>query len=169
MVLQRLPPWSQHNGVVSIMFVWVVTPKCCLVHSEKDFVVFCRSGRWNQPNPWRLYRLRWCQVDSFLWVSLFALSVFYAFRYTFENFPCFGSVKEVMKKLQEYVDDINTNIEKLATRGPVSKYVLPEENLRGRFGLSSSLSFKNLFQKVSNCCLLQAHVKLWWSISWSCM
>ena len=65
-----------------------------------------------------------------------------------------------MKKLQEYVDDINTNIEKLATRGPVSKYVLPEENLRGRFGLSSSLSFKNLFQKVSNCCLLQAHVKL---------
>lgn len=49
-----------------------------------------------------------------------------------------------MKKLQEYVDDINTNIEKLATRGPVSKYVLPEENLRGRFWFflpSSSLSF----------------------------
>ena len=31
-----------------------------------------------------------------------------------------------MKKLQEYVDDINTNVENLATRGPVSKYVLPD-------------------------------------------
>lgn len=39
-----------------------------------------------------------------------------------------------MTKLQEYVDDINTNIEKLETRGPVSKYVLPDENLCGRFG-----------------------------------
>ncbi|CAF2023722.1 hypothetical protein Bca4012_079873 [Brassica carinata] len=48
----------------------------------------------------------------------------------------FYDVKEVMKKLQEYVDDINTNIEKLSTRGPVSKYVLPEENLRGRLTLS---------------------------------
>ncbi|KAL0738092.1 hypothetical protein Bca4012_014302 [Brassica carinata] len=48
----------------------------------------------------------------------------------------FYDVKEVMKKLQEYVDDINTNIEKLATRGPVSKYVLPEENLRGRLTFS---------------------------------
>ncbi|CAH8392525.1 unnamed protein product [Eruca vesicaria subsp. sativa] len=48
----------------------------------------------------------------------------------------FYDVKEVMKKLQEYVDDINTNIEKLGTRGPVSKYVLPEENLRGRLTLS---------------------------------
>ena len=57
-----------------------------------------------------------------------------------KNILVFRSVKEVMKKLQEYVDDINTNIEKLSTRGPVSKYVLPEENLRGRFGLSSSLS-----------------------------
>lgn len=37
----------------------------------------------------------------------------------------------MMKKLQEYVDDINENIEKLDTRGPVSKYVLPDENLRG--------------------------------------
>ncbi|KAJ0232925.1 Acetylornithine deacetylase [Hirschfeldia incana] len=48
----------------------------------------------------------------------------------------FYDVKEVMKKLQEYVDDINANIEKLGTRGPVSKYVLPEENLRGRLTLS---------------------------------
>ncbi|KAL0687568.1 hypothetical protein Bca4012_087245 [Brassica carinata] len=46
------------------------------------------------------------------------------------------SVKEVMKKLQEYVDDINTNVENLATRGPVSKYVLPDEDLRGRLTLS---------------------------------
>ncbi|KAG2238941.1 hypothetical protein Bca52824_089801 [Brassica carinata] len=46
------------------------------------------------------------------------------------------SVKEVMKKLQEYVDDINTNIENLATRGPVSKYVLQYEDLRGRLTLS---------------------------------
>ncbi|WZY68777.1 hypothetical protein YC2023_001017 [Brassica napus] len=49
---------------------------------------------------------------------------------------CFYNVKEVMKKLQEYVDDINTNIENLATPGPVSKYVLPDENLRGRLTLS---------------------------------
>uniref|UniRef100_A0A6N2JYI9 Acetylornithine deacetylase n=1 Tax=Salix viminalis TaxID=40686 RepID=A0A6N2JYI9_SALVM len=41
------------------------------------------------------------------------------------------SVIDAMKKLQEYVDEINENIEKLDTRGPVSKYVLPEENLRG--------------------------------------
>lgn len=43
------------------------------------------------------------------------------------------SVPDVMKKLQEYVDDLNANIEKLDTRGPVSKYVLPDENLRGRY------------------------------------
>nr|VDC74430.1 unnamed protein product [Brassica rapa] len=48
----------------------------------------------------------------------------------------FYDVTEVMKKLQEYVDGINTNIENLATRGPVSKYVLPDENLRGRLTLS---------------------------------
>ncbi|KAJ6942990.1 acetylornithine deacetylase-like [Populus alba x Populus x berolinensis] len=43
----------------------------------------------------------------------------------------FYSVNDVINKLQEYVDEINENIEKLDTRGPVSKYVLPEENLRG--------------------------------------
>ncbi|KAG5249034.1 acetylornithine deacetylase [Salix suchowensis] len=43
----------------------------------------------------------------------------------------FYSVIDAMKKLQEYVDEINENLEKLDTRGPVSKYVLPEENLRG--------------------------------------
>ncbi|KAJ7952679.1 acetylornithine deacetylase [Quillaja saponaria] len=46
------------------------------------------------------------------------------------------SVKDVMKKLQEHVDDINDNIEKLETRGPVSKYVLTDENLRGSLTIS---------------------------------
>jgi hypothetical protein len=45
----------------------------------------------------------------------------------------FCSCADVVKKLKEYVDNINANIEKLKTRGPVSKYVLPEENLRGRW------------------------------------
>ncbi|XP_010559314.1 PREDICTED: acetylornithine deacetylase [Tarenaya hassleriana] len=48
----------------------------------------------------------------------------------------FYDLKEVMKKLQEYVDDINDNLDKLPTRGPVSKYVLPDENLSGRLTLS---------------------------------
>jgi hypothetical protein len=59
---------------------------------------------------------------------------------------CF-SVKDVMKKLLEYVDDINDNIEKLDSRGPVSKYVLPDENLRGR-SLSLSLSSLHEFRQV---------------------
>ncbi|KAG4973110.1 hypothetical protein JHK87_029931 [Glycine soja] len=46
------------------------------------------------------------------------------------------SVKDVMKKLQEYVDDINESAQKLESRGPVSKYVLPDENIRGRLTLS---------------------------------
>ncbi|KAL9422703.1 hypothetical protein AB3S75_034895 [Citrus x aurantiifolia] len=48
----------------------------------------------------------------------------------------FYNVTDVMKKLQEYVDDINENIEKLDTRGPVSKYVLPDENIRGSLTLT---------------------------------
>lgn len=48
----------------------------------------------------------------------------------------FYSVTDVIKKLQEYVEDLNTNIEKLDTRGPVSKYVLPDENLRGRLDIT---------------------------------
>ncbi|KAJ7952678.1 acetylornithine deacetylase [Quillaja saponaria] len=48
----------------------------------------------------------------------------------------FYNVKDVMKKLQEHVDDINDNIEKLETRGPVSKYVLTDENLRGSLTIS---------------------------------
>ncbi|XP_048447499.1 acetylornithine deacetylase-like isoform X2 [Pyrus x bretschneideri] len=46
------------------------------------------------------------------------------------------SVQDVMGKLQEYVDDINENIGKVESRGPVSKYVLPDENLRGSLTLS---------------------------------
>ncbi|CAL0314355.1 unnamed protein product [Lupinus luteus] len=48
----------------------------------------------------------------------------------------FYNVKDVMEKLQEYVDDINENIEKVESRGPVSKYVLPDENLRGSLTLT---------------------------------
>lgn len=59
--------------------------------------------------------------------------------FEFQLFNVFCSVKDVMKKLEEYVDDINDNIEKLDSRGPVSKYVLPEENLKGR-----SISLPNI-------------------------
>ncbi|KAH0646987.1 hypothetical protein KY285_034699 [Solanum tuberosum] len=48
----------------------------------------------------------------------------------------FYNVSDAMKKLQEYVDDLNANIEKLDRRGPVSKYILPDENLRGRITIS---------------------------------
>ncbi|PPD79570.1 hypothetical protein GOBAR_DD23508 [Gossypium barbadense] len=47
----------------------------------------------------------------------------------------FYNVKDVMSKLQEYVDYINENLNKLDTRGPVSKYILHDENLRGRYAL----------------------------------
>lgn len=48
----------------------------------------------------------------------------------------FYNVSDVMKKLKEYVEELNVNIEKLPARGPVSKYVLPDENLRGRITIS---------------------------------
>ncbi|XP_039119595.1 acetylornithine deacetylase [Dioscorea cayenensis subsp. rotundata] len=48
----------------------------------------------------------------------------------------FYSTTDVVKKLQEYVDDLNANIEKLDSRGPVSNYVLPDENLRGKLSIS---------------------------------
>jgi len=48
----------------------------------------------------------------------------------------FYNVTDVMTKLQEYVEDLNANPEKLDVRGPVSKYVLPDENLRGRITIS---------------------------------
>jgi hypothetical protein len=50
------------------------------------------------------------------------------------------STSFVVKKLQEYVEDINDNLEKLPTRGPVSKYVLPDENLRGKWVILTKLT-----------------------------
>lgn len=40
-----------------------------------------------------------------------------------------------MEKIQSYVTDINSNITCLGSRGPCSKYELPEEGLRGRIEL----------------------------------
>lgn len=47
----------------------------------------------------------------------------------------------MLKKLQDYVEDINQNIEKLDCRGPVSKYVLPDENLKGRYAFIKLLCY----------------------------
>lgn len=57
----------------------------------------------------------------------------------------FYNISDVMKKLQEYVDELNINIEKIDSRGPVSKYVLPDENLRG----SIKISFDEAFPGVA--------------------
>jgi acetylornithine deacetylase len=47
--------------------------------------------------------------------------------------PLSYSTSHVVEKLKGYVEDINERLETtLDTRGPVSKYVLPDENLRGR-------------------------------------
>eukprot|EP00243_Klebsormidium_subtile_P014001 TRINITY_DN963_c0_g1_i1.p1 TRINITY_DN963_c0_g1~~TRINITY_DN963_c0_g1_i1.p1 ORF type:complete len:414 (-),score=125.87 TRINITY_DN963_c0_g1_i1:315-1394(-) len=48
----------------------------------------------------------------------------------------FYSVAEVVARIKEYVDDINANLSQLPTHGPVSKYELPDEHLRGRVELS---------------------------------
>ncbi|KAL6911756.1 hypothetical protein ACP4OV_000561 [Aristida adscensionis] len=49
----------------------------------------------------------------------------------------FYSTSCVVQKLKEYVEDINERLEtQLDTRGPVSKYVLPDENLRGRLEIT---------------------------------
>jgi acetylornithine deacetylase len=48
----------------------------------------------------------------------------------------FYDVPDVIKKIESYVEDLNANIEKIDSRGPVSKYVLPEENLKGRISIS---------------------------------
>ncbi|CAL5432338.1 unnamed protein product [Camellia sinensis] len=56
----------------------------------------------------------------------------------------FYNVTDAIKKLQEYVDDLNANIEKLDTRGPVSKYVLPDEQLRGRIKISFDEAFSGV-------------------------
>eukprot|EP00798_Chlamydomonas_sp_ICE-L_P008197 gene8197-1459_t len=53
----------------------------------------------------------------------------------------FYDVQAVMDKLVEYVADINANITDLPTRGPCSKYVLPDEDLRGRLELTFFESF----------------------------
>ncbi|MCO5604785.1 hypothetical protein L7F22_058956 [Adiantum nelumboides] len=44
----------------------------------------------------------------------------------------FYNVKDVVTKIQEYVDDLNKNITDLESRGPVSKYTLPDEGIKGR-------------------------------------
>ncbi|WCJ20637.1 Peptidase M20/M25/M40 family protein [Euphorbia peplus] len=57
----------------------------------------------------------------------------------------FYNVLDVKNKLQEYVDDINENIEKLDRRGPVSKYCLPDENMKG----SLTLTFEEAMNGVA--------------------
>ncbi|XP_051129764.1 acetylornithine deacetylase [Andrographis paniculata] len=53
----------------------------------------------------------------------------------------FYSINDVQKKLQESIQYWNDNIEKLDTRGPASKYVLPEENARGTLSITFDESF----------------------------
>ncbi|KAD4385070.1 hypothetical protein E3N88_25238 [Mikania micrantha] len=48
----------------------------------------------------------------------------------------FYNVPDVIKKLNEYIEDLNKNIDKIPTRGPVSKYILPDENLTGRIEIT---------------------------------
>ncbi|XP_038887566.1 acetylornithine deacetylase-like [Benincasa hispida] len=48
----------------------------------------------------------------------------------------FYEVKDVVAKIQAYADDINANVEDLESRGPVSKYTLPEEGIRGRIDVT---------------------------------
>lgn len=118
----------------------------------KIFLTFSFGSLW-------IYSM---QADSFLWVSISPVLHNISSRVGVKSlkesvhfllFSCvilWCSVNDVMKKLQEYIDDINANIEKLDCRGPVSKYVLPDENLRGRsVGLSLSLSEWIL----SQCCI----------------
>lgn len=47
----------------------------------------------------------------------------------------FYDVHEVMARVQSYVTDINADLGQLPTRGPASKYELPEEGLKGRLVL----------------------------------
>ncbi|GER35463.1 peptidase M20/M25/M40 family protein [Striga asiatica] len=67
---------------------------------------------------------------------VFLLRNFNLLLQVFNEHILFSSVSKVMKKLQEYVEELNTNIEKIDTRGPVSKYVLPDEDLRGRLTIT---------------------------------
>ncbi|GJT97403.1 acetylornithine deacetylase [Tanacetum coccineum] len=59
----------------------------------------------------------------------------------------FYNVEDVIKKLNEYVEDLNTNIEKLPTRGPASKYTLPDENLRGSGKIFVGNQWENIREK----------------------
>ncbi|GLJ22250.1 hypothetical protein SUGI_0418440 [Cryptomeria japonica] len=61
----------------------------------------------------------------------------------------FYKCANVVDKLKEYVDHINANIEMLKTRGPVSKYVLPEENIKG----SISIEFGEMMSEGVACSL----------------
>nr|BAA95409.1 DIP-1 [Citrullus lanatus] len=48
----------------------------------------------------------------------------------------FYEVKDVITKIQSYVEDINAHVEDLESRGPVSKYTLPDEGIRGRIDVT---------------------------------
>ncbi|CAK9309477.1 unnamed protein product [Citrullus colocynthis] len=48
----------------------------------------------------------------------------------------FYEMDDVKTKIQGYVDEINAHVENLESRGPVSKYTLPDEGLRGRIDIS---------------------------------
>eukprot|EP00271_Cylindrocystis_brebissonii_P006292 TRINITY_DN189_c0_g1_i1.p1 TRINITY_DN189_c0_g1~~TRINITY_DN189_c0_g1_i1.p1 ORF type:complete len:435 (-),score=75.46 TRINITY_DN189_c0_g1_i1:458-1762(-) len=48
----------------------------------------------------------------------------------------FYNLDDVMAKLKEHVQDMNSNITKLPTRGPCSKYTLPDENVSGKLELT---------------------------------
>lgn len=56
------------------------------------------------------------------------------------NFFFLPRMDDVKTKIQGYVDDINAHVENLESRGPVSKYTLPDEGLRGRCFLFSLLN-----------------------------
>lgn len=59
-------------------------------------------------------------------------------------------MKDVITKIQSYVEDINAHVEDLESRGPVSKYTLPDEGIRGRCFLFSLLlpNFESNFKHV---------------------
>ncbi|PPS00165.1 hypothetical protein GOBAR_AA20490 [Gossypium barbadense] len=71
-------------------------------------------------------------LSSLLTKHVFLLRLFFSVC----RLTPFYNVKDVMNKLQEYVDYINENLNKLDTRGPVSKYILHDENLRGSLTLT---------------------------------
>eukprot|EP00959_Pyramimonas_sp_CCMP1952_P409356 8579013-Pyramimonas_sp.AAC.1 len=48
----------------------------------------------------------------------------------------FCDVYEVKRRVTAYVEEINKNITRLPTRGPCSKYELPEEGLKGSLDIT---------------------------------